>query len=71
MTCLRPDLWTCCQDMCLAVSHIVELVRPHRIIEFLGVASSLVVVVLGIGERHSRHGVYLSTKHTQQVDFLG
>lgn len=41
-----------------AVGRVVELVGPDGVIEALGVASSLVVVVLGVVERHGRDGVH-------------
>lgn len=55
---LLPDLRSSGLDMGAAVGRVVELVGPDGVLEALGVASSLVVVVLGVVECHGRDGVH-------------
>lgn len=47
---LCPDLRARRVDVCLAIGDVVELVRPHGVLERGGVPGSLVVIVLGIIE---------------------
>lgn len=55
---LLPDLGSSGLDMGTAVGGVVELVGPDGVLEALGMAGSLVVVVLGVVERHGGDGVH-------------
>ncbi|KAJ0162558.1 hypothetical protein CTA2_4379, partial [Colletotrichum tanaceti] len=65
---LLPDLGPRGLDVGAAVGRVVELVRPDGVVEPLGVAPRLVVVVVRVLERHGGHGVDLGAQQPQQVD---
>lgn len=55
--------------MCAAIGRVIELIRPHRVLELLSVALGLVVVVLGVvkGNRGDRED--LGSEKTEEIDF--
>jgi len=58
---LGPDLGAGGLNVGLHVGNIVELVCPHRIRDRLGEGLSLVIIIGGVGEGHSRNGPHIST----------
>lgn len=56
---LLPDLGSSGLDMGLTVGGVVELVGPDGVVEGLGMAGGLVVVVLGVVECHGGDWVHL------------
>jgi len=67
---LFPYFRTSGDIMGVGIRRIVELVCPDRVLQLLCKLFGLVVVILGILERDSRHGVDLGPKHPQEVNLL-
>jgi hypothetical protein len=53
----------------LPISGVVELVRPDGVVERVGIASGLMVVVLGVLESHGRHGTDVCAEQAEEINF--
>src|SRR5690606_695548 len=62
---LRPNLGARSLDVGAAVGGVVELVRPDGIVEALGVAAGLVVVVVRVVEGDGGDGVDLGAEEAE------
>lgn len=67
-TSLIPDLGAGGLDVGAAIGDVVELISPDSVVEALGVAASLVVVVLWVLKGDGRHGVDFGTEQSQEVN---
>jgi hypothetical protein len=53
-----------------SIRRVVKLIRPHGIVQFFGVLSRLMVIVLRVLVCDSWNGIHLRAEHLQQLDLL-